>query len=350
MKLNKEKGSFLIELMVGLIVSSLSILSIITIYSEFEGQKRTSTQMTVTLTTASIAFFPLQHDAKNAGFGMNSSAIMGCNIVAYQDGVGDFNFTLAPVFIAPGGNNQSSDKISFIFGDSDAYFSPLSLTKGMPNSSSALKVNSRFGFTEGNLMVVGQAGKDCTLMQVSNLPGQGQTDQIIHNPGTYTDPLTGQQMPAKFNKPGGLGIDYGVGASVINLGAIPSNIRYEIQNNKLTRSEILMNTGTVTVGNNIVMLKALYLLDNDDDGLIDEVTNRTLLATEYKGLKAVRLAIIARSPLKEKSVNGQCNVTTNSQFTWLGGTMDISSLPDWQCYRYRKLETTIPVRNLIWKP
>jgi type IV pilus assembly protein PilW len=347
-KLKKQKGSFLIELMVGLLMSALSVLGIMTIYAEFEGQKRTSTQMTDTMSNAAIGLFALEHETKNAGYGINSSVLLGCNIHAYKSGSGEFTFTMAPVKITPGANDKTPDQIAFFVGDSDSYFSPISITKGMPNSASALKVNSRFGFMEGNLMVVGQSGSDCTLMQVSNLPGSGSTDQIIHNPGSYTDPVTGQQMPAQYNKAGGLGITYGAGASVVNLGAIPSNVGYTITNNNLTRTESLINSNTATIANNIVMFKAIYMLDNNKDGIIDEWTNRTLAGPEYLNLKAVRLAIIAQSPLREKSKNGVCSTSTNSQFTWLGGTMDVSNIPNWKCYRYRKLETTVPIRNLLW--
>lgn len=347
--LKKQKGSFLIELMVGLLMAALSVLGILTIYAEFEGQKRTTTQMADTLTNASVGLFPLQHETKNAGYGINASAMMGCHIVAYNEDTGDFSFTLAPVAITAGGNNQTSDAISLFYGDSDTYFSPLNITKGMPNSSSALKMNSRFGFQEGNLLITGQAGKDCTLMQVSNLPGAGQSDQIIHNPGTYTDPITGQQMSAKFNKPGGLGINYSAGASVVNLGAVPSNIIYKVVNGNLVRSETFSSTGDVSVANNVMLLKAVYGIDNDQDGVVDEWSNRVLVGPEFNNVRAIRVAIIARSPLREKSKNGACSITTNPTFTWMGGIMDISAAADWQCYRYRKIETTIPVRNLIWR-
>jgi type IV pilus assembly protein PilW len=34
---------------------------------------------------------------------------------------------------------------------------------------------------------------------------------------------------------------------------------------------------------------------------------------------------------------------------WSGGTFDLSADPNWQCYRYRVFETTVPLRNWIWK-
>ena len=74
---------------------------------------------------------------------------------------------------------------------------------------------------------------------------------------------------------------------------------------------------------------------------------------------AVRLAIVARSAVKEKAdSSGTCVTTTTTSVnmpSWSGGTIDVSknpdgtANPDWQCYRYKTFETVIPLRNLIWR-
>jgi type IV pilus assembly protein PilW len=42
--------------------------------------------------------------------------------------------------------------------------------------------------------------------------------------------------------------------------------------------------------------------------------------------------------------------TTTAQPQWVGGAFDLSARADWRCYRYRVFETTISLRNMIWRP
>lgn len=348
----KQRGSFLIELMIGLFMSLLSVLGVMTIYAQFEGQKRTTTQMSQTVSMGALAMFPIQHFGKMAGFGINDSTLLGCKILAYNDTTGtSYDFTMSPVLITSSGSNSVADKIDFLIGDSDSFFAPVRITQQMPNPSAVFKVDSRFGFREGDLVIAAEPGKDCTLAQVSNLPrNAGQTDNVIHNSGNYTDPITGTPKPTTYNKPGGLGVSYGTNGKLFNLGAKPQKLSYTIENNQLVQNNNFDNVNNKTIiGDNIVLLKAVYGLDNDNDGDVDTWTATTPTAANLKNIIAIRVGMIARSPLREKSSAGVCNITNTATFNWFGGTMDISALPDWKCYRYRLLQTTIPLRNMIWK-
>ena len=74
-------------------------------------------------------------------------------------------------------------------------------------------------------------------------------------------------------------------------------------------------------------------------------------AADWAQVLAMRLAVVARSGLREKAnpATGVCDITTAAP-TWSGGTLDVSTDPNWQCYRYRVFETTVPLRNMIWRP
>ena len=72
---------------------------------------------------------------------------------------------------------------------------------------------------------------------------------------------------------------------------------------------------------------------------------------------------MARSALPERGSGGVGSVcdTTIAEPVWSGsawksGTalnlrtdLDLSADADWRCYRYKTFETTVPVRNWIWK-
>lgn len=76
-------------------------------------------------------------------------------------------------------------------------------------------------------------------------------------------------------------------------------------------------------------------------------------------IKAVRLAVIARSGQMEKdSVSTACTSTSSSTPTgvcaWIGNatdpapSVDLSNLTNWQQYRYRVFDTKIPLRPVLW--
>ncbi len=62
--------------------------------------------------------------------------------------------------------------------------------------------------------------------------------------------------------------------------------------------------------------------------------------------------MVARSAEYEKpDESGTCTTSTQAMVdNWSGwASFDTSTYPtDWQCYRYRVFETTIPLRNIIW--
>ena len=173
---------------------------------------------------------------------------------------------------------------------------------------------------------------------------------------------------------------------------------YAIANGSLTvTSQFQVDNGqpvVTSVADNIVHMRALYGLDdgiNDGvtvthnvgaakkgDGIVDRyvdaATFNALLAlapppapTPWANLIAVRIAVVSRSALPETTRDALGNIvpctTTQSEPTWSGTPwaaalnyrtrLDVSAIvaapDDWKCYRYRVFETTIPLRNWIWK-
>jgi type IV pilus assembly protein PilW len=122
----------------------------------------------------------------------------------------------------------------------------------------------------------------------------------------------------------------------------------------------------------IVQLQAQYGFDADNDGAISTAEWRNgcaaagqlpagaggaciaATAAHWGLILAVRLAVVARSgqPERPDPTTFLCNTTTVATApSWNNGTaIDVTTDPDWQCYRYRVFETVIPIRNLIWLP
>jgi type IV pilus assembly protein PilW len=102
------------------------------------------------------------------------------------------------------------------------------------------------------------------------------------------------------------------------------------------------------------------------DRFVDAATFNALVPVPWANLIAVRIAAVSRSAQPEKPSSGvvtdPCDATTTEpQWTgtpWAAALgyatrLDVSAsvaAPDsWKCYRYRVFETTVPLRNWIWK-
>jgi type IV pilus assembly protein PilW len=132
------------------------------------------------------------------------------------------------------------------------------------------------------------------------------------------------------------------------------------------------------VADNIVHMRALYGVDDgpynpapgggpnlgDGDGIVDRyvdaATFNAIVPLPWRYIIAVRVAVVARSALPEKPSEGAsgCDATTDGTETppgpdrrpkWSGGVFNLTADPEWKCYRYRVFETTVPLRNWIWR-
>src|SRR5690606_30813313 len=91
-----------------------------------------------------------------------------------------------------------------------------------------------------------------------------------------------------------------------------------------------------------------------NDGQVDQFSTTTPAnSAEWQQVLSVRVGVLARIGEYEKPpASGVCEATTTAP-TWAGGAfsaVDIAT-PTSQdrCYRYRVFETTIPLRNMIWR-
>jgi type IV pilus assembly protein PilW len=126
------------------------------------------------------------------------------------------------------------------------------------------------------------------------------------------------------------------------------------------RLEVVNNlTGEVQLlADNVVGLKVQYGVTNapgtttiaDWVDATDAWANPT--PAQVAQIRAIRVGILLRNPQQEKPsvLGGDCDVTSAVPAAWPGGpTYDyVATQPDWQCYRYRSMRTTIPLKNLNW--
>jgi type IV pilus assembly protein PilW len=249
-----------------------------------------------------------------------------------------------------------------MYGTSDLTMAPAKFTQDMPSPAAVYKVNNRYGFAPGDVVIAVESGKDCTIAQVTETPGTpGQTDNVIHNSGNYKDDA-GVTHPARYNKAGGLGVAYSTSGYLYNLGALPYKITYRVENSRLTWQNEMRDGASTPILDNIVQVQAQYGKDNVRDpadpnfGIVSQWDDVTPAAgsPDWRRIIAVRVALVARSTTPEKPdpATGVCN-TTAANPKWANESQEIDlsvTGADWQCYRYKVFQTVVPLRNLIWRP
>jgi len=397
-----SRGFSMVELMVAMVISLIGVIIIFQVFETSEGVRRTSTSGGDAQQNGAVALYFMERDLRNAGMSINDTIYAGCNMIGSDSSRTTPNFPplgnpmiLAPAFITAGANAQTPDQLSVFYGSQNQIGNSTTLVANMVLPTSPLAVQTRFGFRPGDLVLLLEpgSGKNCAFMEVTSLPGL-PSNQINHDPGTYTL-SAGAPVASRFNPAAGVGVTYG-GANtanvtrVFNLGNLHDDINfpasqnvtlpvynlYSIAGNTLTVSNAFVISGGVpavsSVADNIVHMRADYGVDdgvNDgsvtyntvyapNDGIVDRYISA---APNWSQVIAVRVAVVARSALAEKPAAGlgaPCDTTTVAP-TWSGNTgaarsLDLSAIPlpagvTWQCFRYRVFETTVPLRNWIWK-
>lgn len=391
-----SRGFTLVEIMVGVLIGLIGTVVIFQVFAVSEGQKRTTTGASDAQQNGVFGLFQIERDARMAGYGMNHMALLGCKINGwYEPGGAKIEFKMVPVEIINGAGG-APDQVRLAFGNSDLFMAPAKFVANANNSQANYKIDNKFGFNEGDLVVAAQDGKSCTLAQIHNVNPSNY--EIGHGSGNYTNP-EGAQVPTQFNKPGGLPAPEGTGydkwdqvantgARLYNLGAAPTVVTYAIQGSTLVASNGLMPgmpDQTAVLSDGVVQLQAQYGYDGDAvaDGFVASTAtynaevnlasnqdqwadSMPAVATgvHWQRVIAVRLVVTARSitPERPDPVSGLCTATT-VQPRWIapaptavppGIEIDVKSTfadaNEWMCYRYRTFEVVVPIRNMLWYP
>ena len=147
-------------------------------------------------------------------------------------------------------------------------------------------------------------------------------------------------------------------AALINLGqpASMGRVVYTVDPSALalrTQKQLPTVDPVTPVVSDVVNLKAQYGLDTNNDGIVDAWQDATggvwsaaalpnqPLAT-LQQIRAVRIAIVTRSAQYEKT---EVTTTPPSLFD---GAVAMTLTADQRHYRYKVLETIVPLRNALW--
>jgi type IV pilus assembly protein PilW len=376
----RQGGFSLIEIMVGLVIGMATVIIMLQMLTNAEASKRTTSGGNDAQMNGSLSLYTMERDIRASGYGINAFNIVGCAL-SYTTTVDARAVTipLGPVNINPQTPTTPAAGASLLpFADGNT--DQVMVIAGNANGSA-----------EGDPLV---ATSTATVYQISNETSYNVGDYVVVQSATRATPcnLTLDRITAINGvnltvTPGKVGMP--VGSIVYNLGSAPSIKAYAVRNGSLTvcdylaydcgrgtyaaTTNALFQTVWVPVASNISSLRAQYGRDNSTvaTGMVgvvstfDQVTPGALEDTSTRTIQcgwartmSLRLAVLSRSAAYSKDVltptipswTGAVVNTTTSPQTPAGDVFDLTAVdPDWQHYRYKALETEVPLRNAIWQ-
>lgn len=384
-------GFSLVEIMVGMVIGMLGLIIMMQVFSLSEEQKRTTTGGGDAGSSGAIALFGLQRDVRQAGYAVSDTKLFGCNVLLRA---GVTVNAMAPVTInhasIPAGD-ANTDTLLLVYGN----------THGSPQGD---------GITAQPATAGASVTPDIYAVQAPTSFDPG--DRVIATPQNRATPcslsltsLTGVGVGSSANVTvsAGTGVAGMSNGTLFNLGAAPRVLAYAVRGGNLALCDYMVNdcgnaanTGNaaiwVPVANNIVSLKAQYgrdtmlglnPLDTTMDGFVDwydRITPPAPPAAQpappmapglagpaypcgFARISAVRLALVARSANFEKTAvtlaaptwEGSTAhtppnpPTAGDSIGWAANPIDLSGNANWQNFRYRVIQTVVPLRNVAWQ-
>ncbi len=345
-----QAGVGLVDILIGLFISSLVLMTVYASLVFFEASKRTAVSGNSAFANAISGLYLIGYDVKNAGLGLmaNQSIYCGQFNIYYNGAVKANNMIIPPISIEEGLDNP--DKITILYGESIYSGAPAKIISSMNSPGAPVVVNaSAKEFVSNQVLLAGaDSNQPCTLIAATGMNDNGNSTEILH---TNASPYNPANPAAAFtNAPA-----YQNGGYAINVQRLHW-LTWQVNNGVLEVVDRLTGT-TEAVADNIIELQAQYGIADANSTTITRWVNasgsdwQNLNKERMARIRAVRIAIIARSPQKEKPgvAGAACDATTVAPTPWPGGdSVDISENPDWRCYRYLVLKTVFQLNNIVW--
>lgn len=370
----RQRGATIVEVMVGILIGLIVVAVIYNTLIVAEGFRRSTLGVADAQVTGQLSQFVVGRELANAGNGVMSGE--GVDVLARCD---NWRLRPMPVLITDGGGATASDQLTVFYSNSPKIVHPVRVEDPVqPAVNDPIVVASPNGFKANDWFVATDRGTNCTLGQVTAL---AQPDNSVYPPAA-----AGGFVKLTFAKKAGADFAYPTGTSrVLNLGPNMTRQLYAIDAAKAQLNTTDDNPGLavaatpVPLAQNVVLLKAQYGVDTDNDQVPDCWTSAdnadacgvgldfsaaafqaapapANMAARIRAIKAVRVAVVVRSEDVAKA--DAMNATLVGQTAWLfncaandatcQGRMQIDNTVLQDYGRYRIYEATIPLRNAIW--
>lgn len=389
-----EAGLTLIEMMVAVLISMVLAVAIMSVMSSFEGRRRTLGSASDLDQAGSLALFQIDGWIRSAGTGLvqGNAYAYGCKLHASRSATQILpatsalpapfasvkagaagEFRLAPVMILPGQttpgvSGQPSDVLVLMSSGNDGSQVAAPLTA--PPAAAQLSVANTTDFAANDLLLIadqqaasGGGAADCLVSQASSATPTNGMATTLPLGGAYYAASVGTRAVTDFTGDA-VAIDLGGDGTAAASSLAPAFQLVGVGDNDTLFSYDLLLTSPAPLqarAEGVFELHAVYGVDSTGSGTnkidkwvdagadggysVSALSAGDAAATGLlKNIRAVRVALVMRTSLPEKKAVE--TATTLTLFPDLDGlTLTRKLSPAEQHYRYRVLETTIPVRN-----
>src|SRR5262252_1584589 len=215
----KQIGLSLVELMIAMAIGLIVMLVVYQLFAVSEGTRRTSVAGSDAQMSAAIAVSALQDRIRNAGYGVNSPALLGCRVQGWNTIFPPgqtMSFNVTPVVITQGNDNNAagvgrdSDQITIMYGDVGTSTVQVSLAGDMASPTDDIKLVRRYGIKPGDVFILRENGATvipaqpgvtvCSLGEVTGTPAG--TNAVQHGVADYKL-NSGANTKVRFNSSAG---------------------------------------------------------------------------------------------------------------------------------------------------
>lgn len=375
-----QGGFSLIDILVGMVIGLIGMVVVFQSFQAFEGQKRTTTVTNDAQESGLMALTTIEREMRLAGYGLfynGNSICLGYRQWAANAVATATNFL--PAAITDGASN-APDSITLAYSTSGVAATPSQVQVNFNGTVPEVVVDnalSNTAYRVGDYILVGRASQPCTRLQVSSIRTDPQNPRVLGlkvESGSVAPANPPLASLASLLPTGGYKNERTTYPAVVaNMGQM-RRVIYEIaldtnHKGQLQSRDLTAGTSAVVLSDGIVNMQAQYGVSTTSATQdISSWVNATGAwttpsATDQWRVKALRVAVVARSQLREKNAVTGAGVTCtnvsgtngNGPCAWRDSTanpaptIDLSGNPDWQYYRYRVYETIVPLRNVMWQ-
>lgn len=371
------RGFSLIELMVAMAVGLVVTLAVTTMLIGSEESKRTITSLNDTSQTGAYLAYQLDRTLRSSGSGFRDSAqtFLGCELHAARDGtvvlpppdaelpapfatVGTRPVRLAPVLIHRDASAARSDVLAVMSGSAGRSEARVRLVSA---ETDQVALPNTLGVQADDLLLLVRDGVRCMVQQVaSTFDNTASLDVPVTLDGDYHAATMGDANLVDFGDGGGAAYLIGNPATsppqfqLIGVGDDRTLFSLDLLD--------LGGTGTpVPIADGVVALRALYGIDTDADGRFDDwvdpvdgtdfgaenlLDGSAAANARLQQIVAIRVALVLRTSLLEREALPLASLTVFPDLDpALQQTIELTG--EDQRYRYRTVETTVPLRNAM---
>jgi type IV pilus assembly protein PilW len=359
---HRSKGFTLIEVMIALVIASITAVIVLNVLVSFQTRKQTTAGSNDAAISASLGMYSIEREVRMAGAGYTNALGLACPQganIAYDDTAILDGGQVMPLMIADGG--AGPDQINIVRSDADLGVAPATVMTPMISAVANVVVNRNTGFNVNDLLLVTSSDGSamCTIMQLTGVPVAAggnwalpHASSSLYNPATPTAVFTN----AALYQPRDTVVNLGTFGQrrfevVCNDGAAPGagNICDLKWFDPLALGAAATMANTESVVSQVIDMQAQYGVAPAGSQVVDEWVDATgawagvPAAADLARIKAVRISIITRGQ-RENGV-----VTPGPLVLWDAPVAQERVLDaDEQRYRYQVLTVVVPLINVIW--